>query len=292
MIIKDMEPVTIARVIDRCNVCHHIGEDFILTDFSDITLPAENRRMGCIFVGLCSQGAARYTVGTTERAIRPGDIVILAEGEVLGNINVADPLSGDVIFISHDFFYDVIRDVRDVTNLFVFAREHPVISLAPHETEVFSEYLNVLRRRVADTTHLFRRQVTGTLIASMIYDLCNITAKITDSPMSAQGKAQEIFEKYIRLVELNFRRERRVSWYSERIGVSSKTLLEMVKRASRRTPNEWLDIYTSLEIRLLLRNTTKTIKEIASDLHFSNQSSLGKFFREHVGMSPKEYRKG
>ncbi|MDD6820772.1 MAG: helix-turn-helix domain-containing protein, partial [Paraprevotella sp.] len=92
--------------------------------------------------------------------------------------------------------------------------------------------------------------------------------------------------------ELNFRRERRVSWYSERIGVSSKTLLEMVKRASRRTPNEWLDIYTSLEIRLLLRNTTKTIKEIASDLHFSNQSSLGKFFREHVGMSPKEYRKG
>ena len=35
----------------------------------------------------------------------------------------------------------------------------------------------------------------------------------------------------------------------------------------------------------------ETIKEISDELHFANQSFLGKFFKEHVGMSPSAYRK-
>jgi AraC-like DNA-binding protein len=34
-----------------------------------------------------------------------------------------------------------------------------------------------------------------------------------------------------------------------------------------------------------------SIKEIAQHLNFPNQSFLGKYFKEHVGMSPSEYRK-
>jgi AraC-like DNA-binding protein len=44
-------------------------------------------------------------------------------------------------------------------------------------------------------------------------------------------------------------------------------------------------------MRVLLKNSTKNIKEIADELHFPNQSFLGKYFKEHVGMSPSEFRK-
>jgi AraC-like DNA-binding protein len=74
--------------------------------------------------------------------------------------------------------------------------------------------------------------------------------------------------------------------------ISPKYLSETIKQISRRTPNEWIDNYVTLEIRVLLRNSTKSIKEIAQDLNFPNQSFLGKYFKEHVGMSPSEYRKG
>jgi AraC-like DNA-binding protein len=60
---------------------------------------------------------------------------------------------------------------------------------------------------------------------------------------------------------------------------------------SKRTPNEWIDNYVILEVRVLLRNTTMSIKEIAQQLNFPNQSFLGKFFKERVGMSPSDYRK-
>ena len=64
-----------------------------------------------------------------------------------------------------------------------------------------------------------------------------------------------------------------------------------MKAVSRRTPNEWIDDYIILELRVQLKSTTKTIKEIARDLNFPNQSFLGKFFREHVGISPLRYRR-
>ena len=64
-----------------------------------------------------------------------------------------------------------------------------------------------------------------------------------------------------------------------------------MKQVSKRTPNEWIDNYVILEVRVLLRNTTMSIKEIAQQLNFPNQSFLGKFFKERVGMSPSDYRK-
>lgn len=61
---------------------------------------------------------------------------------------------------------------------------------------------------------------------------------------------------------------------------------------SRRTPNDWIDDYVTLELRVLLRNTNKNIKEITEEMNFPNQSFLGKYFKEHVGISPSAYRKG
>ncbi len=60
---------------------------------------------------------------------------------------------------------------------------------------------------------------------------------------------------------------------------------------SRRTPNDWIDNYVVMELRVLLKNTTKSIKEISQDMCFPNQSFMGKYFKEHVGMSPMSYRK-
>ena len=104
-------------------------------------------------------------------------------------------------------------------------------------------------------------------------------------------RAEVIFTKFIKLVETHFRQERRVSWYAQQLCITAKYLSETVKNVSRRTPNEWIDNYVILELRVLLRNSTKNIKEISEELNFPNQSFMGKYFKEHVGMSPSQYRK-
>lgn len=286
----NIQPITIDRVLQMCDIRHHVSKDLIVCDIDAIPMPEEMRQMSCTFVGLCTGGEGHYSVGTIEHRVQANDVIFVPEGQVLGDIRMSKDMVGEAMLISHDFLHSVIRDVRDVTNLFVFARENPVLSLTDNEVQMFKEYVSLLRKKVDDQGHHYRLQIAGTIIGAMIYDLCNVTFRSVSLGTQRMSKAQEVFQNFIKLVEKHFRTERRVGWYSEQLNVSPKTLLEMVKRVSQRTPNEWLDVYTTLEIRLLLRHTTKSIKEISEELGFGTQSSLGKFFREHTGVSPTSYR--
>ncbi|MSB60929.1 helix-turn-helix domain-containing protein, partial [Paeniclostridium sordellii] len=43
--------------------------------------------------------------------------------------------------------------------------------------------------------------------------------------------------------------------------------------------------------KALLSSSTLSIQEISDRLNFANQSFFGKYFKQHVGISPTEYRK-
>ena len=104
-------------------------------------------------------------------------------------------------------------------------------------------------------------------------------------------RSEKVFTNFLKMVEENCRKERRVAWYAQQQNITPKYLSEAVKRVSGRTAVEWVENYVTMELRVLLKNSTKTIKEIANEMNFPNQSFLGKYFREHVGVTPSEYRK-
>ena len=148
-----------------------------------------------------------------------------------------------------------------------------------------------MKAKADETGSHFRREMVQSLFLTMVYELCNVIYSVQSQNDECHTRAEEIFTQFILLVEKNFRTERRVGWYSEQLCISPKYLSETVKTVSKRTPNDWIDSYVTMELRMLFRNTQKSIKEIAQELNFSNQSFLGKYFKEHVGMSPSEYRR-
>lgn len=287
---NELVPITIERVLGLCPDSLHIDNSLLIADLNEIPLPKNNRHTKCTFVGLCLEGEGSYSVGTVSHKVRANDVVIVGHGQVLGDITTSKNFRGKAIFISQEYLNYMVRDIREVSDLFVFSREHPVFTLTALETSMFTDYYQMLKQKIETEDHIFRRQIAGTLMATMVYDLCNATKRVMVRPTHWTMKAQDVFATFIRLVEINFRHERRVGWYSDQMNITPKTLLETVKKVSSRTPNEWLDLYTAQEIRIMLRNTTKTIKEIADELNFGTQSSLGKFFKEHVGISPTAYR--
>lgn len=269
-----------------------IGDELLLfSDFTDIPVPDVPKRMNCIFVALCLKGEARYTVDTEERTVKANDVIIISPGQVLNNSSLSADLSGVAIMMSENFFNEVLQGVHDLSSLFLFSRTHPVFQLRADEADNIITYFNLIRNKVTTVDHHFRRDVVRSLMAAMIYDISHVMYGVQQGNSQKQTRAEAIFTSFIRLVEQNFRQERRVSWYGEQLCITPKYLSETVKAVSRRTPNEWIDKYVTLELRVQLKNTAKSIKEIAKELNFPNQSFLGKYFKEHVGMSPSAYRK-
>lgn len=268
-----------------------LDDDLLLTEhINEAPMPTEPRKMNFILIGLCTNGTIEYQLDTQRQVITPGDILIVSERHIVDHYQPSPDMEGLCIIMSVNFFHEIIKNVRDVNTLFLFARNHPVISLTPKEQEAFKEYFHVIQQKIGDESNLFRKDLVRTLLLAMFYDVGNIIYRVKEND-KPKTRAEVIFANFIKMVEANFRKERRVKWYSQQLCITPKYLTEMVKAASKRTPNEWLDNYTLMELRVMLKNSPKSIKEIAEEMNFPNQSFMGKYFKLHVGITPSQYRK-
>lgn len=270
----------------------YIEDDIIIVDdISTALIPKDPRRMNFLILALCTEGEATYTLDTQEMSIQKNDVLLILDRHVVSNFTASKDLKALCIIISVKFFFESIRNVGDVSSLLLLSRNFPVIKLSQEETETFQSYFYLLKTKAADKQNKYRRKLVSTLILAMFYDLSNVVQRMLNTDSMRQTRAEIIFTKFIKLLEGNFKQERRVGWYAEQLNITPKYLSETIKNVSRRTPNEWIDNYVTIEMRIQLRNSTKSIKEIAEEMNFANQSFLGKYFKEHVGISPSEYRK-
>ena len=286
-----IQPITIETVKEVCQ-CSYLDNDLVIFDeIAKAPIPTVPRRMGCIMLALCLEGQARYKVDTQQHNVKAGDVIIISTNQVADECELSPDCSGMAILMSENFFREIISGVHEISSLFLFSRQHPVCHLEKEEVHLTYNYFKGLSFKINETTHRFRRETIIAMMRTMIYDLSNVIYRIMHVTEHRNTRADKIFTDFLFLVENNYRKQRRVGWYALNMGITAKYLSEMVKLASRRTPNDWIDDYVTLELRVLLKNTTKNIKEITEEMNFPNQSFLGKYFKEHVGMGPSEYRK-
>ncbi len=270
-----------------------LDEGLILTDrIADAPIPSDPTRLNFILMALCKKGRAQYSIDTREQMVQPGDLLFISENHIVDNYMASPDFECLCIMVSTEFYHGFVQNVKNVSSLLLFSMNNPVVRLTPREIQVYSNYYHFIREKITNTQHHYRKELVKALLLAMFYDMSNVIWRVEQTGAKSQTRADIIFAQFVHLLEENFRQERRVSWYASQLCITPKYLSEVVKQISKRTTNEWIDNYVLLEIRVLLRNSTKSIKQICDELHFPNQSFLGKYFKEHIGVSPSEYRKG
>lgn len=269
-----------------------IDNDLILfEDITKVPLPNSPSRMKALFLALCTSGHAQYTVDTKMHEVSAGDVIIISEEQVVADYKLSDDCKGIALIMSYNFFQNIVSGIHELSPLFLFARTHPVFHLDDNQTKALENDIKHIKEKIADVGHRFRRELVVTMLKALIIDMSNIIYQFQQVGDEMQTRAEVIFRDFIQAVEKNYRTERRVSWYAQQLCITSKYLSETVRIVSRRTPSDWIDSYVTRELRVMLRNSTMSIKQIADELNFANQSFMGKFFKEHVGMSPSKFRK-
>lgn len=287
-----MQQITIDSV-SKASACLSLGEDMALIDeVRSIIVPGEPKRMGCFLFGFCDKGQAEYTIDTIHQTVTAGNCIIVSSGQVIDKIEISPDCVARTVFVSQRYVQEILAGMRDLSSIFLFSRLHPVFALSRDDARSILSFYLLIRQKVGETSHRFRRDTVRSLLQAFLYDAGNIFWKVFDQEHRRNTRGEQIFMSFIALVEKNFKHERRVGWYAQELNITHKYLSETVKQVSRRTPGEWIDNYVMHELRVALRNSKLTIKEIAAKMNFPSQSFMGKYFKEHSGMSPKEYRTG
>jgi AraC-like DNA-binding protein len=75
------------------------------------------------------------------------------------------------------------------------------------------------------------------------------------------------------------------------VGLSDDYLTSCFRKELGLTPVAYLNRYRVQQAKLLLKNTHKSITEIALEAGFSGSSYFSRIFHRETGMSPAEFRR-
>ena len=99
-----------------------------------------------------------------------------------------------------------------------------------------------------------------------------------------------IVNEFMQLVHQHCRHERRLEFYASKMSLSTKYLTNVISARTSRPASRWIQEYVLLEAKAMLGAPHTTVAQVADALHFPDQSTFGKFFRRHTGLSPKAFQ--
>lgn len=103
-------------------------------------------------------------------------------------------------------------------------------------------------------------------------------------------RVRELFNRFMMLLERDYKISRDVNYYAAQMNISSKYLTNIVSLVTGHTPKTITDQYVILQLKMHLKQTTQSIKEMAWEFHFADVSFFCRYFKKHTGLTPQQIR--
>ena len=184
--------------------------------------------------------------------------------------------------------------VADMSNL----KFNPVVHLNGDDIKLCDTYFQLLRDRMKFSTSVLTPDIVRMLFGTILLEILSIMRRnseqmaeeVQHEDINSSLHKKRIVDDFMRLVEESDGRIRRVDDFASQLNVTPKYLSTILKEVMNRRPSTYIQLYTLKAIERRLRFTDMTMQEIANDLNFPNPSFFGKYCKEHLGMTPLEYR--
>ena len=251
---------------------------------------------GIIF--FCTEGRAQFEYDGTVVRVQKNDMFLYMAHSTACNFLTSSDFNCRQIWFSRSELWNIeiynLISVSDMTLL----KLYPVVHLTDDEIKLCDTYFQLLCNRIKMSTSVLTPYIVRSLLGTMLLELLSIM-RLNSERMVVEGRQEEInpslhkkriIDNFMRLVEQSDGRIRRVDDFATQLNVTPKYLSTILKEVMNRRPSTYIQLYTLKAIEHRLRFTDMTMQEIANDLNFPNPSFFGKYCKEHLGMTPLEYR--
>ena len=272
-----------------------IGDDFFISRLQE--KPAFNYlkypfRIDCYVAAYCVEGSVDCSVNLTDYHLTAGTLLLFTPGNIV-KITEDRDLHLTLICASTSFISGIGINPSKFLVEAMDVLSDPCIHLSPDETAMLHKYVN-LALDITKTNPQFLKESIGGLVSSVFYQFAGFLAdskkrQDMETPVRTTRQRQ-MLEQFIKLAINDHAREHLVGYYADKMCVTPKYLSKIVKEASGRSVPDWLSELLILDAKNMLRHSDMTIKEISAQLNFPSQSFFFRFFKNHTGQTPTQYR--
>lgn len=126
-------------------------------------------------------------------------------------------------------------------------------------------------------------------LAYLLLRMVRWHASLNTAPSTAITTSH-VYSLFIQALEKDFRHQRTVQTFCQKLGYSASTLSRACMTAQGHTAKAIIDQRVALEAQRLLAHTSDSINQIAHQLGFSEPTNFVKFFHRLVGSTPTAFR--
>lgn len=245
----------------------------------------------CGAIILCRSGNATMTIGFKDWELHEGAVITLFPNDVVLLRQVSD-----------DFEVEMLQFDRDLLREASVQFEQTVYSLLRADrcrrdrvvvTRIIENMFSLLKvyftqRDCTCLDELVLYQLKAFFIGFYDWIIRNPEERL---PEEGSPRTRALFNKFMECLEENYKHSREVLYYAHSLNITSKYLNTIVRRLTHQTAKAIIDQYVVMQLKLVLKTTTLTIREIAWDYHFSDDSFFCRYFKHHCRVSPQAYRK-
>ena len=238
-------------------------------------------------IAIITNGRARVLINLIEYIFRPNYISLIAPGSIIQIIETSQDFDAHMMAIEHNFL--PVSGKEEFFAHFLQRKKNLLLPLTTTEQVQIENFITVMWDVLQEP--VFRKEVIQHLLAGLLYNIEYIAKNKGQSKSSPLTHQNDIFQRFISLVNTYSKTERNVSFYADKLCLTPRYLNTVIRQASQQTVMDWINQSIILEAKVLLKHSNRLVYQISDELNFPNPSFFSKFFKRMTGMTPQEYQK-
>ncbi|MFC5601763.1 helix-turn-helix domain-containing protein [Sporosarcina koreensis] len=246
-----------------------------------------------------SNGRALYKTDRGFFAVEENRYLLLNEGPYTIGIEEEQDVESFCMFFSDGFAEEIYRTMDASTNELLtdpYKKDDPIhfFERTYATSPSLAGQINTLKRHHKQLDACWHEEQFHHIMQTLIVEQLTSIREIESIKALRKSTREELFQRvttaheYIRAF---FAQPLQLADIAKAACLSPNHLLRSYAQVYGRTPHQHISELRIQKAKMLLANIELNMTDITFEIGFSNPVSFSKMFKQHIGMSPLQYRK-
>ncbi|MBR6198045.1 MAG: AraC family transcriptional regulator [Bacteroidaceae bacterium] len=286
---------------DSVKVLHLVGDEKNILEAEDAMVKIP--RTG-IFI--CTGGWVNLTLDGTNYHLTKDCMIVYFAYSSLQITNHSTPITGTLIGADLETIQPLLYNVSDFNAIFVI-KQNPLVMLSIDRINRMMTFTTLLEHTLekqkkfddmlaqGDNTIIPAREINlqqrKLLGQCVMLEIISCFAK-NGTSYKLDNRRDDVLKTFMESLYRNYKQEHEVSFYAQEQNLTCRYFSSIIKDRSGQTPSTWIATALLVEAKQMLQSTPLSVRDVSEKLNFPNQSYFGKWFKNHTGISPLEFKAG
>ena len=276
-------------------------EDIMILDFDHTTFDTVKNFISMnpssidsiIFIGIIA-GEMEIQVDYISYEMKKNSILFIMPTHITFFVKGSNNLKGWVLAISKSYLPSLsfANHQQPVVISYMQFKKYPLTVYEPDEFQSLYKSLDVVRSKMRNQVHLFHKENINLALKMFFLDLGNYYLGKKDHYITPTlSRKEELFIDFQNLLRDFCMKQHDVKFYADKLCITTQYLTSILKEQSGKSASQWIQEALIIEAKGMLKSPRLNVQKVSDELNFPDQSTFGKFFKKHAGMSPFAFRK-